>query len=109
MQTIENDAPRSAATVRGLKQKVNRNNDIKMSHIAGKVKSPLKAIRAHCLSCCAGCPGEVRLCTVTRCDLYTYRLGTNPNRAGIGRKIPTKQGVSEQDGTGLSVDIGGIS
>jgi hypothetical protein len=49
--------------------------------------TPLKAIRAHCLSC-AGRPKEVRLCQSFTCNLYPYRMGTNPLRRGIGRHNP---------------------
>lgn len=43
--------------------------------------SPGKAMRAKCLDCCAGLPGEVRLCSATGCPLWPYRMGRNPNRA----------------------------
>lgn len=41
----------------------------------------LAAIRTKCLDCCAGQPGEVRLCQAAGCDLWPYRMGTNPFRA----------------------------
>lgn len=40
----------------------------------------LSAIRAHCLDCCAGSPGEVRHCTAVKCPSWPYRMGTNPWR-----------------------------
>lgn len=40
--------------------------------------SPLKAIRLKCLDCCSN---EVKLCTLTRCPLYPFREGHNPNIA----------------------------
>lgn len=43
-----------------------------------KKMTPIKAIRAKCLDCCCGQANEVKLCTVTRCALYPYRLGHNP-------------------------------
>jgi len=46
--------------------------------------TPLKAIRKKCLDCSCWQPKEVRLCPHTECDLYPYRFGKNPNRAGIG-------------------------
>ena len=46
--------------------------------------SPLKAIRAKCLDCCAEQPSEVRLCPSEKCPLWPYRMGHNPNRKGIG-------------------------
>lgn len=43
----------------------------------GKV-TPIKAIRAKCLECCAGQTTEVRLCTIKNCALYPYRMGRRP-------------------------------
>ena len=43
-------------------------------------KSPLKAIRQHCLECCCGSAYEVKNCVIHDCELYPYRLGNNPFR-----------------------------
>ena len=51
-----------------------------------KVRTPLKAIRAKCLDCSNESFGEARSCQVTTCPLYPYRLGKNPNRAGLKNK-----------------------
>ena len=48
--------------------------------------TPIKAIRAKCLECSGGRPSGVRNCEVTDCPLFFYRMGKNPNRAGIGPK-----------------------
>ena len=40
--------------------------------------SLLTIIRKKCIDCCAGQKGEVRNCTATACDLWPYRMGTNP-------------------------------
>jgi len=40
--------------------------------------TPIKAIRAKCLDCCAGQPKEVRLCSIEKCPLYPYRMGHRP-------------------------------
>ena len=40
--------------------------------------TPIKAIRAKCLDCCAGHPSEVRICTALKCPLYPYRMGHRP-------------------------------
>ncbi|HRQ55040.1 MAG TPA: hypothetical protein PL018_12335 [Ignavibacteriaceae bacterium] len=48
--------------------------------------TPLKAIRKNCLECSSGSASEVNNCIITDCPLYQFRLGKNPNRAGIGRK-----------------------
>lgn len=45
----------------------------------GHTKKPLlKIIRAKCLDSCAGQPSEVRLCQITDCPLWPYRMGKNP-------------------------------
>jgi hypothetical protein len=46
-------------------------------------KSPMQAIREHCLDCCAGSPNEVRLCTAVKCAKWPFRMGANPWRAPI--------------------------
>jgi hypothetical protein len=42
--------------------------------------SPLKAIRANCLDCCAGSAQEVVKCMALRCPSWPFRMGTNPYR-----------------------------
>jgi len=49
-----------------------------------KPLTPLKAIRAKCLECCAGQALEVRECQVTDCPIYRYRMGKHPDRRGKG-------------------------
>ena len=51
-----------------------------------KTLTPLKAIRAKCLDCCADNKLEVRNCHIDDCTLWPYRFGRNPNRKGIGNK-----------------------
>lgn len=43
--------------------------------------TPMKAIRAKCLDCSCGSTNEVKLCPITRCPLYPFREGHNPNIA----------------------------
>lgn len=50
--------------------------------------TPLRAIRLKCLDCQSGSPKAVRLCESSDCYLFTYRLGNNPNRKGIGGRKP---------------------
>ena len=40
--------------------------------------TPLKAIRAHCIDCCAGNKAEVRRCVAVKCALWHLRMGANP-------------------------------
>lgn len=35
-----------------------------------------KAIRLKCLDCCCGNSAEVRRCSVTKCPLWRYRMGS---------------------------------
>jgi hypothetical protein len=42
--------------------------------------TPMKAIRAKCIDCCAGQRSEVEQCGAVNCPLYPYRLGKSPNR-----------------------------
>ncbi len=45
-----------------------------------KPMSPLKALRARCIDCCAGSANEVRLCTAVSCPAWPFRLGSSPWR-----------------------------
>ena len=51
-----------------------------LSAQTAKVKTPIKAIRAKCLDCSGDSRHEVKLCPISGCSLYPYRLGKNPNR-----------------------------
>ena len=51
-----------------------------------KFRSPLRAIRAFCLSCCGDSAQEVGLCVSEHtCSLWPFRLGHTTSRAGIGK------------------------
>jgi len=43
--------------------------------------SPMEAIRAKCLDCCAGSAHEVRCCVAMACPSWPFRTGKNPWRA----------------------------
>lgn len=46
---------------------------------AGHAKRPLlDAVRANCIACCAGNAAEVRRCRMIQCDMWPYRMATNP-------------------------------
>jgi hypothetical protein len=47
----------------------------------------LKAVRAKCLDCCCHQVAEVKSCTATRCELWPYRMGRDPNPSGRGFAI----------------------
>jgi hypothetical protein len=67
----------------------------------GKGRPSVKLIRQMCLWCQGGSKEFVKDCFegtghsgVSACPLWQYRLGTNPKRAGIGRKFPAIGAVS---------------
>lgn len=39
------------------------------------VRELWKAVRSKCIDCSGNQPKEVKLCTVTSCDLWPYRMG----------------------------------
>lgn len=43
----------------------------------GHPESPIKAIRAKCLDCCAGNEAEVRKCISLKCPLWPMRMGVS--------------------------------
>lgn len=45
--------------------------------------TPMKAIRQKCLECSCGSSTKVKECKVTKCPLYEFRLGKNPNRKNL--------------------------
>ena len=44
-----------------------------------KTLTPIKAIREKCKDCMCDQLNEIKLCPITDCALYPYRLGKNPN------------------------------
>ena len=40
-------------------------------------RSPVKAIREHCVECMGGSRYDVKGCTSPGCHLYPFRMGTN--------------------------------
>ena len=53
-------------------------------YIKRKGQPDLSKIRKKCLECMGGSSIFVEECGMETCPLYIYRLGTNPNRTGIG-------------------------
>jgi hypothetical protein len=57
------------------------NDAIKQYEKHGHVKTPvLKAIRAYCIGCSGGSRSEVAKCPIVLCELYPFRMGSNPWR-----------------------------
>lgn len=59
---------------------------------------PLQVIKAHCIAC-GGHEEHPRDCTVTDCKLFPFRLGKNPNRAGIGNHSPNQANLAQKSRT----------
>lgn len=51
-----------------------------------KELTTLQAIRAKCLDCTCHQPKEIKWCPIKECDLWPFRMGKNPKRAGVGGK-----------------------
>jgi len=56
-------------------RKLSRDELIGLGH---KPMSPLEALRARCLDCCAGSAYEVRNCTARKCPSWPFRMGNHP-------------------------------
>ena len=55
-----------------------RNHDQQRSNMESIKQTPIKAIRNRCIDCSAGSLVEVRLCPVTTCPIWPYRMGRRP-------------------------------
>lgn len=64
-----------------------------------KPLTPIKAIRANCLMCSGDQPKEVRLCSITYCPLYPYRMGRRPTSAF---KTAEKNGLPIMEASNIS-------
>jgi hypothetical protein len=60
-------------------------NSAKTAHTSS-CRSPLRSIREKCIDCCAGNKAEVARCEIQSSALWPFRMGRNPNRAGMGGK-----------------------
>lgn len=70
-----------------------------MARYYNKIKSPITAIRSHCVHCCCGQPSEVEKCTAVKCSLYPFRMGSNPfHGKAKNRMIPPGQKAKQEDG-----------
>ena len=69
-----------------------------------KILTPIKAIRAKCLDCCAGQYNEVKLCPAEKCPLYPYRFGHRPKESNyttndsFSEKSTATRGLQENTG-----------
>jgi hypothetical protein len=76
-------------------------------------RSPMEALRARCLGCCAGSTDEVRKCMALACPSWPFRMGINPwrtvseGRRESGRRLAAKRAAkSSQLKSNLAADGG---
>ena len=66
------------------------------------LRTPIKAIRAKCIDCCAGQMYEVSKCTIKKCPLWEYRMGRRPKGDNLltenelDREVDSYVGTDEQ-------------
>ncbi len=48
-----------------------------------KLLTPIKAMRAKCMDCTCNQPKEIRLCPLTTCALWPYRMGKRPEAGTV--------------------------
>ena len=72
-----------------------------LTDLGHKPRSPLAALRARCVDCCAGSAPEVRKCVAVDCSTWPFRMGKNPWRAPpseakreAGRTLAAKRALS---------------
>lgn len=53
-----------------------------------RIKNPITAIRAFCVSCCGGQPRSVSTCASKTCPLHPFRMGVNTMSARYGVSKP---------------------
>lgn len=68
--------------------------DRNIERALARVRNPLTAIRAFCVTCMGGYVNFVSGCTATRCPLFTYRMGKNPQARKRGKPFETVQSDS---------------
>lgn len=72
-------------TIEGVETEVGhdpRSMSVDDLRAAGHERRPLlDAIRAHCIECSGGSRAEARRCTCISCNLWPFRMSSNPFRA----------------------------
>ena len=56
-------------------------SNAELTALGHKPCSPLAALRARCVDCCADFHSEVRKCVAVDCPAWPFRMGKNPWRA----------------------------
>lgn len=59
--------------------------DRNIERALARVRNPLTAIRAFCVTCMGGYAHLIPECTAPKCPLFAYRMGRNPNAKARGK------------------------
>lgn len=59
--------------------------DRNIAQALARVRNPLTAIRAFCVTCMGGYVAMVLDCTAPKCPLFVYRMGKNPRGKARGK------------------------
>lgn len=65
--------------------------DRTIGRAVGRVRNPLTAIRAFCVTCMGGYVNLIPACPAAKCPLYAYRFGKNPKARKRGRPFKIAQ------------------
>jgi hypothetical protein len=78
--TITNATVKNVETVSGeiSERDPRRMTAAELNQLGHSQQPLLEIMRAKCLDCCGGQPGEVRRCPASDCANWPYRMGTNP-------------------------------
>ena len=57
------------------------------AHAPDPIAKVIKSIRIRCIDCCGHQLSRVSGCEEAECPLHPFRMGRNPNRAGIGGNL----------------------
>jgi hypothetical protein len=70
---------------------------VELREVGHEPMSPLQALRARCLDCCAQQAGEVALCSAVDCPAWPFRMGTDPWRkpASEARREAARRTMTE--------------
>jgi len=73
--------------------------DEQLAQLGHRKRSLAKVIRSFCIDCMGGNRAEVRRCTSVGCDLYPYRMGSNPyhgRSSGFSKPAQTEPAQDER-------------
>lgn len=73
-----------------------------------RIHNPMTAIRARCVQCCCGQPGEVAKCTAKTCALHPFRMGVNPFNKKVRARLAGQDAgtdVTGEDADDADADV----